>query len=78
MGDADIYIWRGKNETWKNSIAVLPFENVGGDPNMEYLSDGITEGLINSLTYLPGVRVLARSTMFRFKVFRMKRNVRVF
>ena len=34
---------------------------------MEYLSDGITESLINSLSQLPNVRVLARSTMFRFK-----------
>jgi TolB-like protein/Tfp pilus assembly protein PilF len=51
----------------KNSIAVLPLANASQDPNMEYLSDGITESLINSLSQLPDVRVLARSTMFRFK-----------
>jgi eukaryotic-like serine/threonine-protein kinase len=55
----------GGNE--KNSIAVLPFQNAGGDPNLEYLSDGISESLINSLSQVPGVRVMARSTMFSFK-----------
>ena len=62
-----LYIWRDKSVTTKSSIAVLPFENASGDPNMEYLSDGITENLINSLSQLSNVRVLARSTMFRFK-----------
>jgi TolB-like protein len=49
------------------SIAVLPFENTGGDPDAEYLSDGITESLINSLSKLPGLRVIPRSSAFRFK-----------
>ena len=49
------------------SVAVLPFENAGGDPNFEYLSDGITESLINSLSQLGRLRVLARSTVFRYK-----------
>ncbi len=49
------------------TIAVLPFENVGGDPDVEYLSDGITESLINSLAQLGQLRVLARSTVFRYK-----------
>jgi len=51
----------------KNSIAVLPFVNASGDPNMEYLSDGISESLINSLSQLPNMRVMARSTTFSFK-----------
>ena len=50
-----------------DSLAVLPFGNVGGDPKTEYLSDGITESLINNLSQLPGLRVMARSTVFRFK-----------
>ncbi len=50
-----------------DSVAVLPFANQGGDPNTEYLSDGITEGVINSLSQLPQLRVMARSTVFRFK-----------
>jgi serine/threonine-protein kinase len=49
------------------SIAVLPFTNESGDPNMEYLSDGITESLINSFSQLPRFRVIARTTVFRFK-----------
>ena len=49
------------------SIAVLPFENTGGDPDAEYLSDGITESLIGKLSRLPGLKVMARSTVFRYK-----------
>jgi TolB-like protein/Flp pilus assembly protein TadD len=48
-------------------VAVLPFENTSGDPDSEYLSDGITETLINSLTQLGRLRVPARSTVFRYK-----------
>ena len=50
-----------------DSIAVLPFVNTSGDANAEYLSDGITEGVINSLSRLPQVHVMARSTVFRYK-----------
>src|SRR5262245_2863044 len=49
------------------SLAVLPFVNVGADPDAEYLSDGITENLINSLSRLPQLRVVPRSTVFRYK-----------
>jgi TolB-like protein/Flp pilus assembly protein TadD len=49
------------------SLAVLPFENVGGDPGTEYVSDGLTECLINNLSQLSAVRVIARSTVFRYK-----------
>jgi serine/threonine-protein kinase len=51
----------------KNSIAVLPFANAGGDPDMEYLSEGISEGLINALSELPELKVMARSSSFRYK-----------
>jgi len=46
---------------------VLPFVNVSGNPDTEYLSDGITETLINNLSQLPNIRVTARSLAFRFK-----------
>ncbi|MEK6322716.1 MAG: protein kinase [Acidobacteriota bacterium] len=50
-----------------DSIAVLPLVNASSDPNAEYLSDGISEALINSLTELQQLRVIARSTAFRYK-----------
>jgi eukaryotic-like serine/threonine-protein kinase len=49
------------------SLAVLPFENVSRDPENDYLSDGITESLINNLATVPKLRVMARSTVFRYK-----------
>ena len=49
------------------TIAVLPFENASNDPNAEYLSEGISEALINSLTELQQLRVIARSTAFHYK-----------
>jgi len=50
-----------------NSIAVLPFVNATADPSNEYLSDGMTESLISALSQLPDLKVMARSTVFRFK-----------
>lgn len=50
-----------------NSLAILPFVNGAKDPAADYLSDGITDEIINSLSQLPGLRVLARSTVLRFK-----------
>jgi len=50
-----------------DSLAVLPFENAGSDPDAEYLSDGITESIIQSVSELPKIRVMARSTVFRYK-----------
>ena len=50
-----------------DSIAVLPFANVGGDPNTEYLADGVTESLTNSISQLPNLAVIASSSMFRYK-----------
>ncbi|HYY99487.1 MAG TPA: protein kinase, partial [Pyrinomonadaceae bacterium] len=49
------------------SVAVLPFVNANGDPEIEYLSDGISESLINSLSQLPQLKVIARSSSFRYK-----------
>jgi serine/threonine-protein kinase len=63
--------WRARNlpppQATINSIAVLPFANQNSDANSEYLSDGLTESIINSLSQLPNTRVLARTTVFRYK-----------
>ena len=50
-----------------DSLAVMPFENISGNPDTEYLSDGITESLINSLSRVSSLRVVARSRVFRYK-----------
>jgi eukaryotic-like serine/threonine-protein kinase len=49
------------------SLAVLPFINASGDPQMEYLSDGLTESVLFGLSQLPDIQVLARSAVFRHK-----------
>jgi serine/threonine protein kinase/tetratricopeptide (TPR) repeat protein len=62
------YFLHGRSPAEKvTSIAVLPFVNATSDPNNEYLSDGLTESLIGTLSQLPDVKVMARSTVFRFK-----------
>ncbi|MCM3871314.1 MAG: winged helix-turn-helix domain-containing protein [Pyrinomonadaceae bacterium] len=50
-----------------DSLAVLPFINASADPEADYLSDGITESIINNLSRLSPLRVMARSTVFRYK-----------
>ena len=50
-----------------DSVAVLPFVNAGAETNLDYLSDGITEGIINSLAGFPNLRVIARTSVFRYK-----------
>ena len=50
-----------------DSIAVLPFTNESGNADVDYLSDGMTESLINSLSTLPNLSVKARNTVFRYK-----------
>src|SRR6266536_251439 len=50
-----------------DSVAVLPFVNVSGDPNTEYLSDGISDSIINGLSPLPGVRVMSLNSVLRYK-----------
>lgn len=59
-----LFLWR---ERAIDSLAVLPLVNTSADIEMEYLSDGITESLINSLSQLPALRVMARSTVFSYK-----------
>jgi serine/threonine-protein kinase len=50
-----------------DSLAVLPMENLSTEQETEYLSDGITESIINNLSRIPKLRVMARSTVFRYK-----------
>ena len=50
-----------------NSVAILPFVNESNDPSADYLSDGITESITNSLSQLPGLTVMSRNAAFRFK-----------
>ncbi|MCM3871317.1 MAG: winged helix-turn-helix domain-containing protein [Pyrinomonadaceae bacterium] len=50
-----------------NSLAVLPFINANADPEAEYLSDGITESIINNLSQLSRLRVMSRASVFRYK-----------
>jgi serine/threonine protein kinase/tetratricopeptide (TPR) repeat protein len=66
-GAALVYSFYPAGDVAINSIAVLPLANAGSDPNMEYLSDGISESLINSLSQLQRLRVTARTTAFRYK-----------
>ena len=49
------------------SVAVLPLANATSNSEMDYLADGITEGVINHLSRLPGLRVMARTTVFRYR-----------
>ena len=61
------FIRSSTSEATINSIAVLPFVNASGNADVEYLSDGMTESLINSLSQLPHLSVKARSSVFRYK-----------
>jgi eukaryotic-like serine/threonine-protein kinase len=65
---AALYFMRsGSGARRISSLAVLPFVNATADPNNDYLSDGLSESLIDTLSQLPDLKVMARSTAFRFK-----------
>src|SRR5947209_2137147 len=59
--------WRTAQVKPINSIAILPLVNATGDPNSDYLSDGISEEIINTLSAAPHLKVIARTSAFRFK-----------
>ena len=61
------YSYSSHRSTAITSVAVLPFTNLSGDPNMEYLSDGVSESLINSLSQLPSLKVISRGSSFQYK-----------
>ena len=50
-----------------DSIAILPFTNISGAPETEYLSDGITDSLINSISQLPNLKVISGSSLIRYR-----------
>lgn len=64
---AGLFYWRSHTAKSIDSIAVLPFANMGGSPDADYLSDGITESLMDSLSELPNLKVMSRSAVFRYK-----------
>jgi len=65
---AAIWYWRGKASTPQiESIAVIPFTNVGGNADTDLLSDGLTESLISSLAHVPQLKVKSRNSVFRYK-----------
>lgn len=62
------YFWKGAGDSAAiDSVAVLPFVNSTGDPNTEYLSEGISDGIINSLARLPHLRVNSLNSVMRYK-----------
>ncbi len=63
---ARYHFFGGRSEAI-DSLAILPFENAGANPDAEYLSDGLTESLINSVSQLSNLKVIARSSVFRYK-----------
>jgi len=63
---AGSYFYLGRKATI-HSIAVLPFTNAGNNPDMEYLSDGLSESLTNNLSPVPGLTVIARYSSFKYK-----------
>jgi eukaryotic-like serine/threonine-protein kinase len=64
---AIFYFTRSPGSRPIDSIAVLPFSNTSADPNTEYLSDGLTESLINNLSQSHKLKVMSRNSVFRYK-----------
>jgi serine/threonine-protein kinase len=64
---ASYFYFSRKNNATIQSIAVMPFVNASGNADLDYLSDGMTETLIRSLSQLPNLNVKARSSVFRYK-----------
>ena len=61
------YLHAGSTEAAVDSIAVIPFVNQNKDAGADWISDGLTESIINNLTQLPNLKVIARSSVFRYK-----------
>jgi adenylate cyclase len=58
----------------KPSIAVLPFDNLSGDPEQDYIADGLTENIITGLSHIPEMFVIARNSVFTYKGKAVKIN----
>jgi TolB-like protein/Tfp pilus assembly protein PilF len=70
MAIAGIWYWRASSKAGTaqiQSIAVIPFVNSGGNADGDFLSDGLTESLIDSLAHLPDLKVKSRNSVFRYK-----------
>ena len=68
LGFYFLYVKRsGPVTDGRKTLAVLPFVNLSQDANAEYLSDGVTESVINNLSQLSGLKVMSRNSAFRFK-----------
>jgi len=67
LAGAGWFFWQNRTGQSIDSLAVLPFVNVGGSPDAEYLSDGITESLMDSLSELHNLKVMSHSAVFRYK-----------
>ena len=67
LAAASYFNFTRPGEAGIDSIAVLPLVNGNADPSAEWLSDGLTESIINNLSQAPNLRVMARSTVFRYK-----------
>jgi len=66
--EASVWYWRGRSGTSQiESIAVIPFATAGGNADADFLSDGLTESLIDSLTHVPQLKVKSRNSVFRYK-----------
>lgn len=66
---AGVYFFTNRDQSGEaiDSLAVLPFVNASGDPNVEYLSDGISDSIINSLSRLPNMKVISLNAVIRYK-----------
>src|SRR5260370_32325130 len=68
MAAAGVWYWRAKASTSQiESIAVIPFATAGGNADSDFLSDGLTESLIDSLAHVPQLKVKSRNSVFRYK-----------
>ena len=68
LAAAGVWYWRGRTSAAQiESIAVIPFSSSGGSADTDYLSDGLTESLINSLAHVPQLKVKSRNSVFRYK-----------
>ncbi len=66
-GGGGAFLWTAWSRPPINSVAVLPFGNTARDPDMEYLSDGVADGLIDHLSRAESLSVKAHATVMRFK-----------